>query len=72
MLFMLFMKTIDFNQEALDETIAYLSKDIDRQEWANETLAKILEIVREKVSTHNTIKQTDYAMVRQIIKMFPE
>ena len=63
-----------YNKERINETIEYTKGDADRQEWANETLAKILEMVRAKVNSkyEHHKQQTDYSMVKEIIRMFPE
>lgn len=65
-------KLIPYKKEAIEETVSYCKKDDYRQQQANENLAKILEIVRAKVSPSNKDKQSDYAFVQQVTRIFPE
>jgi hypothetical protein len=64
---------IQYNEKAIAETIEYIENS-DRQEWANEITAKVLELVRAKAdSTYKNCEQiTDYMMVREICGMFPQ
>ena len=63
---------LKYKPEALEETINHVSSNTDRQEWANETLAKILEIVRNRVNSAHGVNQSDYSCMKQIIDLFPQ
>ena len=65
-------KIIEYKKEAIEESIKYSKSSDYRQEWANEALAQILEIVRAKCDPFNVEKQSDRAFVRQVMKVFPE
>lgn len=61
---------LEMEKEAIAESVAYFSKDDYQQNKTNETLAKILEIVRDQSTKNPTL--TAYAAMNQIVRMFPE
>lgn len=63
------ISTVEFNEEAINESITYFTRDEYQQTKANRTLAEILEVVRE---FSNSNRQTDFRAIRQIVRMFPE
>ena len=63
------MKYVEYDQKALEESIAFFQSDDYEQAKANKILAKVLEIARE---FSNDKRQSDYNAIRQIVKLFPE
>mgnify|MGYP003974337559 CR=1 FL=1 len=63
-----------YDKERINETIEYIKGDVYRQEWANEVVAQILEMVRAKSDSkyEHCKQQTDYSMIKEIVRMFPE
>ena len=60
---------VEFDEEAIKESMKYFSKDEYEQNTCNKILAQILEVVREH---SNKGRQSDFQAIRQIVRMFPE
>ena len=65
-------QTIEYKPEAIKESVEFYKNSTRHEEWAQEALAKILEIVRAKVDPNSQDKQSDLAFVRQVCQIFPE